>query len=139
MAFGKAYLEPKPTVMKFKGLLIIALFFGLAFSAIAQQGKAHGHNQRKNHHKKEVVHYSNMKSGHFDHYHKIAKKEKEYYKKLRKSHLKHLEYCHACNHSFYHNEDYYYMDDVYYSRVSRTPVWFDAELFFRNGSIRVTL
>lgn len=110
--------------MKLKAFLIFALFLGLSFGATAQHGKAHGHKHPKSQQK---------------HSHKIAKKEKEYFKKLRKNHLKHLEHCHSCNHAFYHNNDYYYRDEVYYSRSSLSPIWFDVELFFRNGPIRVTL
>lgn len=94
---------------------------------------------QREHDKKMAEYHREMRKKEQEYYRELAKEEREYYKELRKRELEHLKDCHACDHAFYHNDDHYYEEDVYYSTRTRRPISVDAEVVFGNGSVRVRL
>ncbi|TRZ46244.1 hypothetical protein [Robertkochia solimangrovi] len=115
--------------MKIK-MIIAAFMFLIAGQAFAQgKGNSPKARQQKEQSKKAAAHHR-----------ALAKEEREFHRELRKEHLKHLKKCHSCNVAFYHNtKDYYYKDDVYYAKKDDEPIHIDAEVFFKFGSIKVSL
>ena len=131
-------------------VLLISIMLLIASQAIAQQGNkdAWKHEKKyyqkerewqREHDKKMAEHRREAWLKEEEYYRELAQKEREHYRELRKRELEHLEECHSCDHGVYHNSDYYYEDDIYYSRRTRRPISLDAEIVFRNGSIQVQL
>ncbi|NDV42363.1 MULTISPECIES: hypothetical protein [Flagellimonas] len=130
-------------------ILFMAFVILIVGQAMAQHGDKDW-KHRKELHKKEIErqreydkktaeHRREMWKREREHYRELAKEEREYHKELRKRELEHLRECHACDHGFYHNDGYYYEEEVYYSRRTGAPVSVDAEFMFRNGLVRVRL
>lgn len=123
--------------------VLIAVFALFAFSFSFAQGRGNGKgwkNKNKHFHKHEHKMQKHRYKEMAKYERKRAHEEWKNHKEVRKAQLKHMKHCNGyCDHAFYHNDDYYYEDDVYYSRRYRRPVTIDAEVFFRNGAIRVSL
>src|SRR5690606_17220705 len=135
--------------MKTKILLIAFLFF-IVGQSFAQPRHKEAWKHEKKHHKKvmkwereqdkkRAEYHREMRKDEREYYRELAHKEREYYKNIRKHELKHLKHCHGCNHGFYHNDNHYYRDEIYYSRRTHRPIAIDTEIVFRNGSIRLQL